>query len=158
MVAHRNNERLVETTTTKPTLMTKLRGRHANKRTVKTTTEIKSEPARTTRTSRSGWSGNRRSARHNEQVVHHHKRHASIGDKISGAMMKLKGSLTRRPGVKAAGTRRMVCLPLNLVYFERMTNILSSMVLMAVEVTAPTRLSCVARRMRSCTILKQDTR
>lgn len=34
-----------------------------------------------------------------KQVVHH-KRHASIGDKISGAMLKLKGSLTHRPGVK----------------------------------------------------------
>ncbi|KAF1997556.1 hypothetical protein P154DRAFT_524762 [Amniculicola lignicola CBS 123094] len=37
----------------------------------------------------------------------HHKRHATMGDKISGAMMKLKGSLTHRPGLKAAGTRRM---------------------------------------------------
>lgn len=35
------------------------------------------------------------------------RRRASIGDKISGAMMKLRGSLTRRPGLKAAGTRRM---------------------------------------------------
>lgn len=41
------------------------------------------------------------------QPVHHQRRHASIGDKISGAMMKLRGSLTRRPGLKAAGTRRM---------------------------------------------------
>lgn len=39
--------------------------------------------------------------------VHYHKRKASIGDKISGAMLKLKGSLTHRPGQKAAGTRRM---------------------------------------------------
>ncbi|KAI1500772.1 hypothetical protein F5X99DRAFT_409694 [Biscogniauxia marginata] len=39
--------------------------------------------------------------------VHHQKRHASLGDKISGAFMRLKGSLTRRPGKKAAGTRRM---------------------------------------------------
>jgi hypothetical protein len=58
--------------------------------------------------------------------VHHHKRHATMGDKVSGAMMKLRGSLTRRPGLKvrshspqlklfnvmltkyqAAGTRRM---------------------------------------------------
>jgi hypothetical protein len=30
----------------------------------------------------------------------HHRRKASIGDKISGAMLKLKGSLTHRPGVK----------------------------------------------------------
>ncbi|KAK1754539.1 hypothetical protein QBC47DRAFT_219834 [Echria macrotheca] len=41
-------------------------------------------------------------------VVHHHqKRHATIGDKISGAFLKLKGTLTGRPGQKAAGTRRM---------------------------------------------------
>ncbi|KAF2199701.1 hypothetical protein GQ43DRAFT_344254, partial [Delitschia confertaspora ATCC 74209] len=38
---------------------------------------------------------------------HHHKRHASMGDKVSGAMMKLRGTLTGRPGLKAAGARRM---------------------------------------------------
>jgi len=40
---------------------------------------------------------------------HQHVQHrrASIGDKISGAFMKLQGTLTRRPGLKAAGTRRM---------------------------------------------------
>ncbi|KAI7582954.1 hypothetical protein KC316_g7562 [Hortaea werneckii] len=37
----------------------------------------------------------------------HHRRKASLGDKVSGALMKLKGSLTHKPGVKAAGTRRM---------------------------------------------------
>ncbi|KAF2771339.1 hypothetical protein EJ03DRAFT_349740 [Teratosphaeria nubilosa] len=37
----------------------------------------------------------------------HHKRKPSVGDKVSGAMMKLKGTITRKPGVKAAGTRRM---------------------------------------------------
>jgi len=33
---------------------------------------------------------------------HHHtqKRHATIGDKISGALLKLKGTLTGRPGQK----------------------------------------------------------
>ncbi|KAK3360072.1 hypothetical protein B0T25DRAFT_578092 [Lasiosphaeria hispida] len=40
-------------------------------------------------------------------VVHHQKRHATMGDKISGALLRLKGSLTGRPGQKAAGTRRM---------------------------------------------------
>lgn len=34
--------------------------------------------------------------------VHHHKRHVTIGDKISGAMMKLRGSLTHSPGVKVS--------------------------------------------------------
>ncbi|KAF5025205.1 hypothetical protein F66182_2671 [Fusarium sp. NRRL 66182] len=39
--------------------------------------------------------------------AHHHQRRPSMKDKVSGALLKLKGSLTRRPGVKAAGTRRM---------------------------------------------------
>ncbi len=35
------------------------------------------------------------------QPVHHHqKRHATLGDKVSGALLKLKGTLTRRPGQK----------------------------------------------------------
>ncbi|KAM0711778.1 hypothetical protein Q7P35_001147 [Cladosporium inversicolor] len=33
-------------------------------------------------------------------------RKPSMGDKISGGLMNLKGSLTGKPGVKAAGTRR----------------------------------------------------
>lgn len=37
----------------------------------------------------------------------HHRRKPSIGDRISGALMRLRGSVTGRPGVKAAGTRRM---------------------------------------------------
>ncbi|RYP76048.1 hypothetical protein DL769_003705 [Monosporascus sp. CRB-8-3] len=45
-------------------------------------------------------------ARHTAPV-RHQKRHAGIGDKISGAMLKLKGTITGRPGEKAAGTRRM---------------------------------------------------
>ncbi|KAL2133739.1 hypothetical protein VTI74DRAFT_1819 [Chaetomium olivicolor] len=40
-------------------------------------------------------------------VTHHQKRRTSIGDKISGALLKLKGTVTGRPGQKAAGTRRM---------------------------------------------------
>ncbi|KAH8685958.1 hypothetical protein BGZ60DRAFT_523224 [Tricladium varicosporioides] len=106
--SHRN--RVVETRTTKPTLMTRLRGRNANTRTVKTTTKI--EPAsahhathathtHNTRTARhSGWGGNRR-------VAGTQRRKVSMGDRLSGAMMKLRGSLTRRPGLKAAGARRM---------------------------------------------------
>ncbi|KAG6146801.1 hypothetical protein E4U37_000136, partial [Claviceps purpurea] len=34
------------------------------------------------------------------QPVVHQKRKASLGDKVSGALMKLRGSLTRRPGLK----------------------------------------------------------
>ncbi|KAG4436416.1 hypothetical protein IFR05_008109 [Cadophora sp. M221] len=98
----RNNATV--TRTTKPTLMTRLRGRNAKTRTTKTTTTV--EPGRPVRASR--WGGNRRTAAHHTTTpVVRQRRHATIGDKISGAMMKLKGSLTRRPGVKAAGTRRM---------------------------------------------------
>jgi hypothetical protein len=43
--------------------------------------------------------------------AHHHHRKPSIGDKVSGAMMKIKGSLTHRPGVKVRyhidGPRRL---------------------------------------------------
>jgi len=77
--------------------------------------------AGTTTTRRSGWGSRRSGVKANNHVggvhvgthggttapVHHHKRHVSIGDKLSGAMLKLKGSLTHRPAVKAAGTRRM---------------------------------------------------
>ncbi|TVY22163.1 hypothetical protein LHYA1_G009188 [Lachnellula hyalina] len=107
---HHAHNRVVETRTTKPTLMTRLRGRNANTRTVKTTTKV--EPAthnhvhhnqhHTTHTTHTR-GRNTRTA----QPVHHHKRRVSVGDKVSGAMMKLRGSLTRRPGLKAAGTRRM---------------------------------------------------
>ncbi|KAK4104060.1 hypothetical protein N658DRAFT_419910 [Parathielavia hyrcaniae] len=38
---------------------------------------------------------------------HHQKRRTSFGDKLSGALLRLKGSITGRPAVKAAGTRRM---------------------------------------------------
>ncbi|KAF2973517.1 hypothetical protein GQX73_g193 [Xylaria multiplex] len=44
---------------------------------------------------------------HHHQKVHHQKRHATLGDKVSGALLKLKGTITHRPGQKAAGTRRM---------------------------------------------------
>lgn len=72
------------TRTTKPSLMSRLTGRRAA--TTTTTTRRRGRPAAT---------------------GVHHKRKPSIGDKVSGAMLKLKGSLTGRPGVKAAGTRRM---------------------------------------------------
>ncbi|KAH0604241.1 uncharacterized protein LAJ45_09509 [Morchella importuna] len=37
----------------------------------------------------------------------HHKRKPSIGDKLIGAAMKVEGTITGRPGVKAAGTKKM---------------------------------------------------
>jgi len=106
MHSRRNNATV--TRTTKPTLMTRLRGRNARTKTTKTTTTVQPGAARPVRASR--WGGNRRAAAHHTHTttpVVRQRRHATIGDKISGAMMKLKGSLTRRPGVKAAGTRRM---------------------------------------------------
>lgn len=60
-----------------------------------------------------------------QPVVHHQKRKPTMKDKVSGALLRIKGSLTHRPGVKvnttpnhpadkspsnahqAAGTRRM---------------------------------------------------
>jgi len=53
----------------------------------------------TTTTTRRGFLGRKK-------VVHHYRK-PTMKDKISGAFLRLKGSLTRRPGVKAAGTRRM---------------------------------------------------
>ncbi|KAH6697102.1 hypothetical protein F5X68DRAFT_2187 [Plectosphaerella plurivora] len=55
----------------------------------------------TTTTRKRGGLFSRRAAPRTQQ------RKPTMGDKISGAMLKLKGSLTRRPGQKAAGTRRM---------------------------------------------------
>ncbi|ETR99922.1 hypothetical protein M419DRAFT_84661 [Trichoderma reesei RUT C-30] len=47
-------------------------------------------------------------ARRQPRVVHHHQqRKPTLKDKVTGALTRLKGSLTGRPGVKAAGTRRM---------------------------------------------------
>ena len=97
----RRHNGTVQTRTTKPTLMTRLRGRNATSRTVKTTTKVEPATAANTRTARkSGWGRNRRTAHHSTTPVVHHKRHATLGDKISGAMLKLKGSLTHRPAVK----------------------------------------------------------
>ncbi|KAJ5152600.1 uncharacterized protein N7482_009078 [Penicillium canariense] len=106
------------TTTTresKPSFMTRLKGRNARTKTIKTkTTTTRHGPATTThhapapttrhapvapRTTKRRWGVSR--------SHHHHQRKVTMGDKVSGAMLKLKGSLTRRPGLKAAGTRRM---------------------------------------------------
>ncbi|KAF8459057.1 hypothetical protein BGX38DRAFT_1264761 [Terfezia claveryi] len=62
--------RSTHTTTAKPSLMSRIMGRSPRTHTTRTT------------------------------PVHHHKRRPSIGDRISSAMLKLKGSLTNRPGQK----------------------------------------------------------
>ncbi|TGO49539.1 hypothetical protein BCON_0207g00080 [Botryotinia convoluta] len=89
------------TVTTKPSLLSRLRGAKTHRRTYENTT-THSTHHRKQRT----WGGRRR-AGVTAQPVHHHHRKPSVGDKISGALLKLRGSLTGRPGLKAAGTRRM---------------------------------------------------
>lgn len=87
---------------TKPSLMTRLRAKTAPRHTTHThhTTATTAPPRRTRRSHVT-------TTTTAAPPVHHHKRKTSVGDKVSGAMLKLKGSLTRRPGQKAAGTRRM---------------------------------------------------
>ncbi|PVI07935.1 hypothetical protein DM02DRAFT_236506 [Periconia macrospinosa] len=96
------------TTRAKPSLTSRLLGpktRTSTRRTPASTTTTTT----TTRTTRhhGGVATGRRGHHTTAAPVHHHKRHATMGDKVSGALMKLKGTLTHRPGVKAAGTRRM---------------------------------------------------
>ncbi|KAJ8067674.1 hypothetical protein OCU04_003281 [Sclerotinia nivalis] len=80
------------TVTTRPSLLARLRGGKTSRRTYENSTSTHTRH-------------NNRNTR--AQPVHHHHRKPSMGDKISGALLKLRGSLTRRPGLKAAGTRRM---------------------------------------------------
>ncbi|KAF2269287.1 hypothetical protein CC78DRAFT_509483 [Lojkania enalia] len=100
---HTTSPRTTRTTrtTARPSLKTRLLGpkRTAHRVPAGTTTTTTTTTTRTTRTT--GGHGAHTTG------VHHHKRHATMGDKVAGAMMKLRGSLTRRPGLKAAGTRRM---------------------------------------------------
>ena len=112
------------TTTARPGLMSRLRNRHnpnakvavsehtnpitgAHTRTKKTTTHpaglghhghggrgpLASEPVGATHS---------RHTHARRAPATHHQRKPSIGDKVSGAMMKLKGTLTHRPGVKVS--------------------------------------------------------
>ncbi|KAJ5384163.1 hypothetical protein N7517_002074 [Penicillium concentricum] len=112
---HRRRPATTTTRTTKPTLMTKLKGRNAKSRTVKTTTTTHQNPVHghtaghTSHSARTGPTGGRFGHKNAYGTPSHtrHQRKPSMGDKFSGAMLKLKGSLTHRPAVKAAGTRRM---------------------------------------------------
>ncbi|KAH7326040.1 hypothetical protein B0I35DRAFT_474744 [Stachybotrys elegans] len=84
-------------------LTTRTYGRRTHHSSPRTTRHVRT--TRTTRTTpRHG--GGFFSRRH-AAPVHHQKRKPTMKDKISGALLKLKGSLTHRPGQKAAGTRRM---------------------------------------------------
>ncbi|KAJ5583157.1 hypothetical protein N7535_001777 [Penicillium sp. DV-2018c] len=109
---HRRRPATTVTRTTKPTLMTRLKGRNAKSQTVKTTTTTHPTvtASGTRHTGRTGPVGGRWGTRRRHgatTATHTRRRKPSLGDKISGAMLKLKGSLTHRPAVKAAGTRRM---------------------------------------------------
>ncbi len=44
-------------------------------------------------------------SRRQRVAVHHQKRKPTMKDKISGALTKLRGSLTRRPGLKVCCSR-----------------------------------------------------
>jgi len=93
--AHRGTTSVVRTS--KPTLMDRLRGRPAHA-TVTTTTAAR--PARRSHYHR----------RHHQTAVAPvapvQQRRPTLGDKVSGVLMRLRGTLTRRPGLKAAGRRR----------------------------------------------------
>lgn len=86
--------------------MTRLRGPNAKSKTVKTkTTTTRNGPATTTRhgpTTHHGPAAHTTTGRRwgASRPQHHHRRKVTLGDKFSGAMLKLKGSLTHRPGVK----------------------------------------------------------
>ncbi|KAK5032082.1 hypothetical protein LTS07_004704 [Exophiala sideris] len=82
------------TTTAKPSLMQRLRGGNAAPRSAATTTQ----PARKSRFG----GGTRKTHAAPATTTAAPRRKTSLGDKVSGAMMKLKGSAEGRPGEKAA--------------------------------------------------------
>lgn len=100
-LARRSAPRTARTTrtTARPSLKTRLMGGGRNTR-----THTKRAPAGTTTTTTTTTRTTRTTGgRHGHAApVHHHKRHATMGDKVSGMMMKLRGSLTRRPGLKVS--------------------------------------------------------
>ena len=106
---HRRRPATTTTRTTKPTLMTKLKGPNAKSRTVKTTTTRHQNPTQghrhtghTGRTGPTGRTGHRFGHKNAYGTPTHHQRKVTLGDKVSGAMLKLKGSLTHRPAVKVS--------------------------------------------------------
>lgn len=115
MFGRRNRTRVTETT--KPTLMTRLKGPNARNKTYKTEV-TRHDNVRTAGAGagvgagvgagagrHSGYGYGRRSRRADNAGVTgvartHHRRKPSMGDKISGAMMRLRGSMSHRPGEK----------------------------------------------------------
>ncbi|KAI1408788.1 hypothetical protein F5Y13DRAFT_105309 [Hypoxylon sp. FL1857] len=74
--------------------------RKRNHHTTTGTTKKRSAATTTHRTGRTG-------AGITKQPATHHKRKPHLSDKIEGVAEKLVGKVTRRPGKKAAGTRKM---------------------------------------------------
>ena len=95
------------TVTTKPSLLARLRGGKTHRRTYESNTHSTHH-----RKQRSTWGGRRRAGA-TAQPVHHHHRKPSVGDKISGALLKLRGSLTRRPGLKVRDDIYLSTLPIS---------------------------------------------
>lgn len=96
-------------TRTKPTLMQRLRGTHGHAHTTRAHHGAHTSHHHTPTTTTTTTTTTKREVhtQHGGATHHHQHRKTSVGDKFSGAMMKLRGSVTRRPGLKAAGTRRM---------------------------------------------------
>ena len=84
--------------TARPSLKTRLLGGKTRRTTTRRTPATTTTTTTTIKTTRT--TGGAHAA-----PVHHHKRHATMGDKVSGMMMKLRGSLTRRPGLKVNSSR-----------------------------------------------------
>jgi hypothetical protein len=84
--------------TARPSLKTRLLG--GGRRTRATTTRRAPATTTTTTTTKTVRTTGGHHGHATAAPVHHHKRHATMGDKVSGALMKLRGSLTRRPGLK----------------------------------------------------------
>ncbi|ESZ97395.1 hypothetical protein SBOR_2223 [Sclerotinia borealis F-4128] len=101
------------TITTRPSLLSRLRGAKTHQRTYENSTSSPNPKLTSTHSHNHNHNHTHKTHHNNhtagitQQPPHHHQRKPSIGDKISGAMMKLRGRLTRKPGLKAAGTRRM---------------------------------------------------
>ena len=83
--------------TAHPSLKTRILGSKTHSTTARRApaTTTTTTTTRTTRTTH-GTTGHH----HTAAPVHHHKRHATMGDKVSGALTKLRGTLTNKPGVK----------------------------------------------------------
>lgn len=109
------------TTARKPGIMDRLRKRPAHHNEAKVTTKRSKNPitgtqktTQTTETHPDGLGHHGHAGRgpmasntrthHTAAPVHHQRRKPSMGDKISGAMMKMKGSMTKKPGVKVSSS------------------------------------------------------